>query len=179
MARTRKKPRNTGRFTRRDYRSGNGMMTTIWGPPMWHVLHTMSFNYPVNPSAEDKTNYREFVNSLKHVLPCGKCRMNLRRNLREVPLKQRDLASRDAFSRWMYKFHEHVSRMLGKESGLSYNAVRDRYEHFRARCVAPTPLVEAGCTGKMGARKKSKCVLKIVPHDDACETLEIDHRCKI
>ena len=68
--------------------------------------------------------------------------------------------------------------MLGKKSGLDYEQVRDRYEHFRARCVAPTQIVEAGCTGKLGKRKKSKCVLKIVPHDDSCETLEIDDRCR-
>ena len=28
---------------------------------MWHVLHTMSFNYPVNPTAEDKKHYRTYV----------------------------------------------------------------------------------------------------------------------
>ena len=146
---------------------------------MWHTLHTMSFNYPVNPSATDIKNYRDFVRSLKNVLPCGKCRLNLRKNLKAVPLKKSDLGSRDAFSRWMYRFHEHVNKMLGKESGLSYNTVRDRYEQFRARCVAPTPKIESGCTGQMGARKKSKCVLRIVPHDDACETIEIDKRCKL
>lgn len=153
-------------------------MTTVWGPPMWHVLHTISFNYPVNPSRNDKKNYREFVHSLKNVLPCGKCRTNLQKNLKEVPLKAADLSSRDAFSRWMFKLHEHINKMLGKHSGLSYDVVRDRYEQFRARCVAQTPKIEAGCTGKMGSRKKSKCVLKIVPHDDNCETLEIDERCR-
>ena len=41
-------------FTKEDYKSGDGMLTSVWGPPMWHFLHTMSFNYPVNPTAEDK-----------------------------------------------------------------------------------------------------------------------------
>lgn len=180
MPRTRRvKKTGGGRFTRRDYSSKNGMMTTIWGPPMWHFLHTMSFNYPVEPSPAEKSNYKSFVRSLKNVLPCGKCRENLRGNLKAVPLKASDLASRYAFSRWMYRFHEHVNKTLGKRSGLTYDAVRDRYEHFRARCVAETHKVESGCTGKMGPRRKSKCVLKIVPHDDACETLEIDDRCRL
>ena len=28
-----------------------------------------------------------------------------------------------------------VNKNLGKESGLTYNQVRDRYEHFRSRCL--------------------------------------------
>jgi hypothetical protein len=169
---------HSSEFSSADYDSGNGMMTTIWGPPLWHVLHTMSFNYPVRPTAADKKRYADFVRSLAFTLPCGKCRQNLTRNLRSVPLTGSSLASRAAFSRWMYRFHEHVNRGLGKKSGLSYEQVRDRYEHFRARCVAPTPRVESGCTGELGGRKKSKCVLKIVPHDDACKSLVIDQRCK-
>ena len=34
-------------FSGKDYMSGDGMLTTVWGPAMWHFLHTMSFNYPV------------------------------------------------------------------------------------------------------------------------------------
>jgi hypothetical protein len=57
-------------FKKGDFYSGDGFQTLIWGPPMWHFLHTMSFNYPVNPTQEDKEHYRDFVLSLQHVLPC-------------------------------------------------------------------------------------------------------------
>ena len=57
-------------FKKKDYYSGDGMLTTVWGPSMWHFLHTMSFNYPVEPTLEDKTHYKEFILSLQHVLPC-------------------------------------------------------------------------------------------------------------
>jgi hypothetical protein len=33
-------------YTEEDYKSGDGMLTTVWGPGLWHFLHTMSFNYP-------------------------------------------------------------------------------------------------------------------------------------
>jgi len=33
-----------------DYNSNDGMLTSVWGPSMWHYLHTMSFNYPVAPT---------------------------------------------------------------------------------------------------------------------------------
>ena len=35
------------------------MLTTVWGPSMWHYLHTMSFNYPVKPTSLDKKELYE------------------------------------------------------------------------------------------------------------------------
>ena len=61
-------------FKKNDYYSGDGMLTTVWGPSMWHYLHTMSFNYPIHPSADDKKHYRDFIISLQHVLPCKSLR---------------------------------------------------------------------------------------------------------
>ena len=52
-------------FSKKEYSSGDGMLTTVWGPSMWHYLHTMSFNYPVNPSEEDKKHYKEFIINLQ------------------------------------------------------------------------------------------------------------------
>jgi hypothetical protein len=127
---TRKKQRT---FKKKDYLNGDGMLTTIWGPSMWHFLHTMSFNYPVNPTKEDKKHYRDFILSLQYVLPCKYCRQNLKTNLRANPLNMSDMASRDTFSRYIYKLHEIVNKLLGKKSDLTYCDVRERYEHFRSR----------------------------------------------
>ena len=80
-------------FTLDDYNSDEGMLTSVWGPSMWHTLHIISFNYPVNPTKEDKKNYKEFVLSLKHVLPCKYCRINFKKNLKSLPLTQKDLKS--------------------------------------------------------------------------------------
>ena len=60
----------TQTYKNSDYKSGDGMLTTVWGPGMWHFLHTMSFNYPIEPSLEDKMKYRDFVLQLQNVLPC-------------------------------------------------------------------------------------------------------------
>ena len=48
-------------FTNSDYKSGDGMLTSIWGPPLWHTLHTISFNYPVKPTKNDINNYYNFL----------------------------------------------------------------------------------------------------------------------
>ena len=75
MTKTRKSKSKSRKkvFTRKHYMSGDGMLTSIWGPSLWHYLHTMSFNYPVNPTAADKNNYKKFILGLRNVLPCGHC----------------------------------------------------------------------------------------------------------
>lgn len=185
---TTKKQRPGPVFADQDFLSGDGFLTTVWGPPMWHYLHTMSFNYPVHPTAADKRNYRSFMLGLQHVLPCKYCRINLKNNYKNHPLRACHLANRDAFSRYVYELHETVNKLLGKTSGLSYCDVRERYEHFRARCTDdPTPRMlklqrtrkgrkEKGCTEPLYG-KYSKCVLKIVPQDAPTETLSIDQQC--
>jgi hypothetical protein len=166
-------------YTESDYNSNDGMLTTVWGPSLWHTLHTMSFNYPVEPTSDDKRNYRNFILSLKYVLPCGKCRKNLLKNFKKLPLDMKHMASRDSFSRYIYNLHELVNTMLKKQSGLSYEVVRERYEHFRSRCVAAQiapPTLEKGCVKPLYG-EKSKCVLKIVPQQEKCESFEIDDKC--
>ena len=180
-------------FKKNDYYSGDGMLTTVWGPSMWHYLHTMSFNYPIHPTSQDKKHYREFILSLQHVLPCKYCRKNLTKNFKAFPILNSDMLNRDSFSRYVYKLHELVNKMLKKKSGLSYCDVRERYEHFRARCTSEKPKLfdiktyknttqkykkkgEKGCTEPLYG-KKSKCIIKIVPQEEKCKTMQIDQKC--
>ena len=189
--RNKKKRKNKTKkiYTKKDFKSGDGMLTSVWGPPMWHFLHTMSFNYPVEPSKEQKKHYKEFILSLKHVLPCKYCRMNIKNNLKSVPLNDNALKNRENFSRWMYKFHEHINSMLNKKSGLTYEEVRERYEHFRARCAEDKKdikrlneeinkkMKEKGCVEPLYG-KKSKCVLTIVTKDKKVKTFKMDKICE-
>ena len=187
MNTTRKRRRTTQSapvYSLDEYNSNDGMLTTVWGPGMWHYMHTMSFNYPVKPTNEDKHHYRDFMINLKYVLPCGKCRANLRKNFKRLPLTMKHMQSRETFSKYVYDLHELVNKMLGKSSGLSYADVRERYEHFRARCAQSIKAktckrgkkLENGCTEPLYG-EKAKCVLKIIPHDEKCETLQIDSKC--
>ena len=87
------------------------------------------------------------------------------------------MESRDTFSRYVYKLHELINKMLGKKSNLSYCDVRERYEHFRARCTLnDPPKTEKGCTVPL-VGKKSKGIIRIVPQEEPCESLQIDSQC--
>ena len=180
-------------FTKKDFHSGDGMLTTVWGPSMWHFLHTMSFNYPVEPTPDQKRHYMDFILNLRNILPCKYCRMNLTNNLATRPLKMCHMESRDTFSRFIYDLHETVNKLLGKNSGLSYCDVRERYEHFRSRCTQDAPKVfnfrefyrgkmgkkgehEKGCTEPLYG-KKAKCVISIVPQEVKVPTFSVDDQC--
>jgi hypothetical protein len=169
-----------------DYNSNDGMLTSVWGPGMWHYLHTMSFNYPIHPTRADKLHFRDFILSLKYNLPCGKCRHNLCNNLKKLPIYMKHMKNRETFSRYIFDLHELINEMLNKKSGLTFDRIRERYEHFRARCsiskknktmkrvryIQP----ENGCTEPLYG-EKSKCVLKIVPITDKSKSLQIDQKC--
>lgn len=175
-------------FTRKDYMSGDGMLTSVWGPAAWHLLHTISFNYPINPTEENKKQYKDFVENLKNVLPCKYCRMNLENNLKAHPIKSCHMKNRDTFSRYIYNLHEIINKMLGKTSGLSYCDVRERYEHFRSRCTQnDAPKIfkfnttrkkekEKGCTEPLYG-KKAKCVIQIVPQEEKTPSFVVDNKC--
>jgi len=183
--RTKKNNKNSV-YSINDYRSNDGMLTTVWGPGMWHYLHTMSFNYPVNPTEEDKKNYYDFVYNLQYTLPCKYCRINLKNNFKKMPLNMCNLKNRETFSRYIYELHELINKMLKKKSGLTYLDVRERYEHFRARCTEEKPIIfkfnktikrrEKGCTEPLWG-KKSKCIIKIVPQDSKGATFQMDEKC--
>ena len=181
----------TKTYTSQDYKSSDGFLTAVWGPMLWSYLHTMSFNYPTEPTHENKTHYREFIINLKNVLPCKFCRLNLTKNLKELPLTMNDMKSRETFSRYVYNLHELINKMLNKRSGLSYDDVRDRYENFRSRCTTTTTeesikksnegskegsKKEKGCTVPLYG-KKSRCVIKIVPQEEKQETFQMDEKC--
>jgi len=180
-----KKIKGSATFTEEHFNSGDGMLTTVWGPSMWHSLHTISFNYPVHPSRDDKKRYRDFILSLQYVLPCKNCRMNVRKNFEKLPLTKEKLQDRVSFSRYVYDLHETINEMLGKKSGLSYEDVRERYEHFRANCLDNKTNTRMktrknkshkGCVRPLYG-KKAKCVIHIVPQERKIETFQMDDAC--
>lgn len=172
------------KFTKTYYESGDGMLTTVWGPPKWHYLHTMSFNYPVNPTEDDKQHYKTYIESLQYTLPCKYCRQNFQQNLKVLPITREVLKNRENFSRYIYNLHNLVNKMLKKNIHISYDEVRDRYENFRARCTKDdikkktyTLKKEKGCTQPLYG-EKSKCVIKIVPQSDETDTFIMDRKCE-
>ena len=182
-----------------DYENDNGMLTTVWGPSLWHSIHTISFNYPVQPTKQEQTDYYKFIMSLEKVLPCKYCRQNFSKNMRAVnkrkrtTLKRALARGRAGFSRYMYDFHNEVNVMLGKPITLTYKQVKERYENFRARCTLKKSEAEMqeckrnikrmkrekGCTESLYGMK-SRCVIVTLPADGPkCDSFMMDDKCRL
>lgn len=165
------------------------MQTAIFGPVFWTAIHLVSFNYPVEPTEEQKVQYKNWLLAMGDVLPCRHCRDNFGTNV-SAALGDADFdsvfESRDVFSRFCYDLHEVVNLMLKKpQCKYSFNEVRDMYEGFRSRCLTKEQEAkllqshkEMGCLHEKHTGTKAKCVLQVVPRDINCEGLSVADECR-
>jgi len=166
-------------FSDNDYNSNMGIGTKIFGPIFWSMLHIISFNYPINPTEENKDDYHKYLMSIKNILPCKSCRDNYIVNLKATKYGRDKLKNREVFSRFIYDLHNTVNKMLGKKNFSTYEDVRDKYELFRAKCVDNTPTdtrIETGCTIPVN-NTKIQSIIHIVPLKKNGDSFVIDKVC--
>ncbi|HLX54740.1 MAG TPA: Erv1/Alr family FAD-linked sulfhydryl oxidase [Aquella sp.] len=95
------------------------MLPEIWGRYGWCFFHFVTLGYPDNPTEEDKIHYYEYITNLKYVLPCEKCRHNLKNHLKKYPLTETALSNRANLVKWGIDLHNIVNYYTGKPM-LSY-----------------------------------------------------------
>ena len=103
------------------------MNPKFWGPHGWIFLHSVTMNYPKEPSLEDKTLYRNFFSSLTKILPCEKCAYHYREHIKDDPIEPA-LENRDKLVRWLIKIHNKVNVDLGKPE-YTYQQVIEEYKY--------------------------------------------------
>jgi len=139
----------------------NGLITKIWGPSLWIGLHCITFGYPINPTDEQKENYKIFFEKVGDVLPCKHCRESYK-----IFIKEQDtdidnaLENRDSLTKWLYDIHNKVNEKLGVDYGLTYDMVQKKYESYRAKCVEKKA---NGCVVPL--YNKKKCYQEIKKKD--------------
>lgn len=118
-------------------RNNEGILTSVFGPHIWEGSHCITFNYPHQPTFEDKQQYKAYFESLVNVLPCPSCRKHYKYNFYENPntiLTDKDLESRETLTYWWFKFHKSVSEMLDVNYDITYEDFCKRYQSFIAHC---------------------------------------------
>lgn len=116
------------------------MNQNIWGSTLWFSLHTISMNYPNNPTYAEKKDYKNFFISLQHVIPCKVCRKNYQRHLKEHPIDNH-LESRQKFVYWLIDIHNMVNAEIGKKI-LSYENVIEKYEKIYDKKIFEEDFIE-------------------------------------
>lgn len=99
------------------------LSSDIWGPSTWIFLHSITYSYPERPSETTKLEYMQFLEQLKYILPCEKCRMHYTENIQKNPPK---LDNRESFVEWMIDLHNQVNIQNNKKK-LSYEEVHKIY----------------------------------------------------
>jgi len=89
------------------------MHPDLWGPGAWKFLHSITFNYPKEPTSRDKEIHANFFNSLQYVLPCEKCAYHFSQNLKKYPIEE-VLDEKEEFVKWLIHVHNEVNTMLNK-----------------------------------------------------------------
>lgn len=95
------------------------MKPDVWGPHAWIFLHSITLEYPEYPTYEDKQNMRNFINALKHILPCQKCKINFGDHLQKYPLTDNILNSKSSLIKWLIDIHNSVNKLTHKKE-LTY-----------------------------------------------------------
>jgi Erv1 / Alr family/Mimivirus sulfhydryl oxidase R596-like, C-terminal domain len=112
-----------------------GLYTQVWGPAFWQTLHNITFNYPYNPTEDDKDKYYNFFTSIAHVLPCSSCRKNYSNHIKEgsTKLTHEAFESRDSLTKWLYNLHKKVSTVLGFNDGITYEMMCKKHNSYIAK----------------------------------------------
>ena len=100
----------------------------FWGPHGWIFLHSVTFNYPENPTQTDKINYKSFFESLGNILPCEKCSINYKNHIQKYPIDAH-LDSKTSLIQWLINIHNITNSQLGK-SVLSPAEVINEYRNM-------------------------------------------------
>ena len=111
----------------------------LWGPHGWKFIHYVTLGYPINPTDQDKQNYKMFFLSLQNILPCKKCSDNYKQNLKDYPIEPA-LKNRDSLIQWGVDIHNSVNRELNKPE-LDYDKAIQLYLQDQIS-MAPIMFVE-------------------------------------
>ena len=101
------------------------MEPKVWGPGAWLFLHSITLNYPENPTDKDKMFYKNFFLNLQNVLPCPSCAQHYSMNLKKFPIDPA-LENRELLVKWLIDIHNEVNVKNNKRK-YSYNEVIDKY----------------------------------------------------
>jgi len=108
------------------------MQVNKWGPSAWEFLHTVTFNYSLNPDKEEKNNNIIFFKSLENILPCIYCKNSYSMYIKIIPIEEY-MNDRMGLTFWLFIIHNLINNKLGKNIE-SFKTVVIKYEKNRAIC---------------------------------------------
>ena len=110
----------------------------VWGPHGWKFIHYIMLAYPEKPTAIQKQHYLEFFTLLKYVIPCHVCAKHYEENLKNLPINDIVLSSRENMVKWSIDIHNLVNESKNKPI-LDYE---EAYKMINTDTKCPINIVE-------------------------------------
>ena len=100
----------------------------IWGPHAWIFLHSITLNYPNNPTMYDKQHYKNFFINLHHILPCEWCSKNYIHHLQKYPIDNY-LNTKKNLVQWLINIHNEIN-IIFKKKTINYSEFINIYKNI-------------------------------------------------
>jgi hypothetical protein len=101
--------------------------SNIWGPKAWFFLDSVILSYPLNPSYDDKKNFKDFYSLLGEMLPCAKCRVHYTEFKNKFPLTDEILSNKNKLINWFLKLHNNIRLKFQEKTEIT---LQDYYEYY-------------------------------------------------
>jgi len=101
------------------------LITEIWGPHYWFILHTIALKYPNHPNDVTKKKYYDFISNLPLFIPDIPIGDKFAELLDKYPVTPY-LDNNNTFSKWMHFIHNRVNEDLHKPI-ITYNEFLNQY----------------------------------------------------
>jgi len=88
---------------------------SVWGKHAWKFMHSVTMGYSECPTDNEKKNMKTFFTSIQDILPCARCRENLKKHLKKYPINDEVVCSRESLVKWLINIHNEVNMSLGKK----------------------------------------------------------------
>mmetsp|Transcript_77059 Transcript_77059/g.121685 ORF Transcript_77059/g.121685 Transcript_77059/m.121685 type:complete len:223 (+) Transcript_77059:139-807(+) len=126
----RRRKNATAMVDERDSACNSYANPTVWGPPTWFFLHSLTLALPEQVPADKQASVKSLMYDLQNVLPCPSCGMNLKKHMEIHPVEPH-LATRSAMVKWMIDIHNMVNKDVGNKEMDEDAALQEYSAAFR------------------------------------------------
>jgi len=103
----------------------------IWGGKKWFSLHSFALSYPTNPDNDFKNKVKFMLENQDILLPCEKCRIHYKQNLKKFPITDKVLSNSKELLKWMINIQNEVRKQNNKEE-FTFEQVMSYYQNVYA-----------------------------------------------
>ena len=105
------------------------MQPYLWGKFVWTSIHFISLGYPMEPTSQDKVDYKNYFENLYKVLPCYACSQNYQDHLKELPITEAVMRDTKSLFKWTVQLHNIVNASLNKKQ-MTYEEAYQLYTNI-------------------------------------------------